>query len=258
VTWGVKLSDVTIQWRGSEDPVLSGINLDLSFDGSFNRLPIMGRSGTGKSTLMYILAAMKWPDKGLVSWTLPNGDTLEWHGHMQDKTSLADWHELRSQHFGFAFQGSALLPYLSVLQNLTFPLEQKGMSKAECLERANSALLDVLIETEGETPSQFVNRYPHELSGGQRQRVALAQAFISSPTVLFADEPTGALDKVTRKEIMLLLTDWLEKGNGDRALIWVTHHHNDPVDNNASNFLEVNHLGCQLKCVETEYASSRS
>lgn len=252
MNWGVKLKNVTVNWEKSANPVLENVILDLKFNKKFDRLPIMGRSGTGKSTLMYVLAAMKWPNKGMVEWTLPSGEVICWNGKQKKKKDFQIWHDIRKRHFGFAFQSSALLPYLTVRQSLFFPLEQKGYDDRRCLTMATEALEHVLIANSGETPDKFLSRYPHELSGGQRQRVALAQAFISQPTVLFADEPTGALDRFTRKEIMSVLTRWLDNSSGDRALIWVTHHHTDPADNDAVAYLDVQKQGCRLRPTQSK------
>jgi len=218
--WGVTLHQVTAHWGGRK--ILENLSFKLEF--STNCFPLMGPSGQGKSTLLYLLATLKWPTQGTLMWTFPDGKTFRW-GARGLKSSEATL--LRRHYFGFAFQASTLSPYLTVVENLAYPLLLQGVSWKMAIQQAEATLLEVLLPSE-KTDTSLLHRFPSQLSGGQRQRVALAQAIIHEPYILFADEPTGQLDLHTRKQVMGVLKGWVEKG--PRGLIWVTHHHLDDLD----------------------------
>jgi putative ABC transport system ATP-binding protein len=222
--WGFKLTNITANWSVQGNNILEAVNLDFQIqDASTAALPLMGPSGQGKSTLLYLLAALKLPTTGTISWRFPDDSKIYVWGE-QAHTAI-DTVKLRREHFGFAFQASTLSAYLTVNENIAYPLLLQGKTWHEALEIAEQIFNDVLLPYEQTERKALLKRFPSELSGGQRQRAALAQAIVHNPQVLFADEPTGQLDLHTRKQVMGVLKTWLQAGAGQRCLIWVTHHH---------------------------------
>ena len=163
----------------------------------------MGPSGSGKSTLMNIIGCLDTPSHGQY---ILNGQDVS---RMSDN-ELA---EVRNKEIGFVFQSFNLLPRASALDNVALPLIYAGLSKRERTERALESLRAVGL-------ADRASHRPNELSGGQRQRVAIARALVNNPSVLLADEPTGALDSKTSHEIMDLFEALYAKGN---TIIMVTH-----------------------------------
>ena len=163
----------------------------------------MGPSGSGKSTLMNIVGCLDTPSKGQY---ILNGQDVS---RMSDN-QLA---EVRNKEIGFVFQSFNLLPRASALDNVALPLIYAGLNKRDRNERAIESLRSVGLA------DRALHR-PNELSGGQRQRVAIARALVNNPSVLLADEPTGALDSKTSHEIMDLFEALYAKGN---TIIMVTH-----------------------------------
>jgi len=163
----------------------------------------MGPSGSGKSTLMNIVGCLDTPSKGQY---ILNGQDVS---RMSDN-QLA---EVRNKEIGFVFQSFNLLPRASALDNVALPLIYAGLNKRERTERALESLRAVGLADRS-------SHRPNELSGGQRQRVAIARALVNNPSVLLADEPTGALDSKTSHEIMDLFEALYSKGN---TIIMVTH-----------------------------------
>lgn len=166
-------------------------------------LAIMGPSGSGKSTLMNMLGCLDTPTAGRYAF---NGREV---AAMSDD-ELAD---IRNREIGFVFQSFNLLPRSDALHNVELPLIYAGVKSAERRERAYQALVDVGL-------GDRVHHQPNELSGGQRQRVAIARALVNRPSIILADEPTGALDTKTGTEIMELFEQLYTAGN---TLILVTH-----------------------------------
>ena len=160
--------------------------LDLTVR-SGDYLAVMGASGSGKSTAMNILGCLDRPTGGRYRL---NGIAVE----QLDDDELAD---LRNQSLGFVFQQFHLLPHASALENVMLPMVYAGISLDERKERATSALDRVGL-------SQRLDNRPNQLSGGQQQRVAIARAIINRPSLLLADEPTGALDSNTTAEVLEL------------------------------------------------------
>ena len=257
-TWGLTVTDAGAQWKNDE--ILNNVNFDITIgcskaikndDYSLSltngaKLPIMGKSGTGKSTLMYIIAMLKRPLTGRVEWSLFD-DSFGWNYEV--KRNFSDF---RKKHFSFAFQDNTLLPHLTVKENLVFHLSHLKKEK-EKTELTENILNKVLLGNEKNDLAKILHKHPKELSGGQQQRIALAQALITDPTVLFADEPTGSLDLITRKQIMKLMDDWvLNKIYSDqkqRLLIWVTHHADDYQLMNVKYILYVSD-NCKIQSVE--------
>ena len=166
-------------------------------------LAVMGPSGSGKSTLMNMLGCLDTPTAG--RYEFAGEDVAE----MTDD-ELAD---IRNREIGFVFQSFNLLPRSDALHNVELPLIYAGLSKAERIDRAREALENVGL-------GDRMHHQPNELSGGQRQRVAIARALVNRPSIILADEPTGALDTKTGVEIMQLFEDLYDKGN---TIIMVTH-----------------------------------
>ena len=199
----VRLRSVTRSYGGNTGAVtaLDGVCLDVP-RGTFTA--VMGPSGSGKSTLLQCAAGLDRPTGGQVFL----GDT-ELTGLSERKLTL-----LRRTRIGFVFQAFNLLPALTAEQNVALPLRLAGRRP----KRAD--VLDVL---ERVGLRERAGHRPGELSGGQQQRVALARALITRPDVLFGDEPTGALDSTTGRQVLSLLRTMVD---GGQTVIMVTH---DPV-----------------------------
>lgn len=183
-----------------EIPVIHGINLNIEKN---EYVAIMGPSGSGKSTLMNILGCLDTVSSGHYYFNEMDVSTLD-----DDALSI-----MRNKEIGFIFQNFNLLPRLNAIQNVELPLIYAGTPGAERKERALRALNRVGL-------SDRVNHKPAELSGGQRQRVAIARALVTTPGILLADEPTGALDSKTGVEIMRLFEELHTEGN---TIILITH-----------------------------------
>ena len=166
-------------------------------------LAIMGPSGSGKSTLMNMLGCLDTPTAGRYEFAGKNVATM-----FDDELA-----EIRNREIGFVFQTFNLLPRSNALQNVELPLIYAGVGKAERIERAREALVNVGL-------GDRIHHRPNELSGGQRQRVAIARALVTRPSIVLADEPTGNLDSKTGVEIMVLFEQLYTEGN---TLIVVTH-----------------------------------
>lgn len=165
---------------------------------------IMGASGAGKSTLLQILGTLSMPDSG--SLTIDGVDVLRLSGK-----ELA---EFRGRKIGFVFQAHHLLPEFTALENVMIPALIAGVSQSAAKKRAGELLADLGLA--GRTDHK-----PSQLSGGEQQRVAIARALINDPTVLFADEPSGNLDTVTKAEIHQLFFDLRDRY--DQTIVIVTH-----------------------------------
>jgi putative ABC transport system ATP-binding protein len=183
--------------------VLKGLNFTVE-EGEL--VAIMGSSGSGKSTLLNILGMLDNYDDG--SYTL--GDVLI---KKMDETKAAKY---RNKFLGFVFQSFNLINYKNALENVVLPLYYQGVSRKEREEKALKYLDDVGLK-------EWANHLPTELSGGQKQRVAIARAMVGEPKVLLADEPTGALDSKTSKEVM----DLIQKINKAGKTILVVTHEED-------------------------------
>jgi len=179
---------------------VSGVDIEIK-RGEY--VAIMGPSGSGKSTLMNLIGCLDTPTKGLYYL---NGKLAS---DMEDD-ELA---RIRNKEIGFVFQTFNLLARASALHNVELPLIYAGVPTGERLERAKETMRAVDLEAR-------MHHKPNELSGGQRQRVAIARALVNRPSILLADEPTGALDTNTGNEIMALFERLHRQGN---TIVLVTH-----------------------------------
>jgi len=183
-----------------EAVVLKNVNLDIN-DGQY--LSVLGPSGSGKSTLMNIVGCL---DKASSGEYILRGRLIE----ALDETDLA---EIRGREIGFIFQNSQLLPKLDALKNVELPLLYAGVRPRKRTQLAKEILAKVGLDDR-------MYHYPNMLSGGQQQRVAIARALITNPTLLLADEPTGALDQATGQQIMSLFEELNRDGH---TIIMITH-----------------------------------
>ena len=187
-------------YNGAPLHVLKGIDLQID-KGEF--VSIMGASGSGKSTLLNILGI------------LDNYDSGEYYLNDVLIKDLSDTRasEYRNRMSGFIFQSFQLLQRRDALQNVELPLIYAGMSGHERAARAQQMLERVGLKDK-------MHHFPNQLSGGQQQRVAIARALANNPTILLADEPTGALDRATGRQVMSLFHDLNDEG---RTIIMITH-----------------------------------
>lgn len=199
----VKIENVirTYKMGDNEVQALKGVSFEIQ-QGEF--LAIMGPSGSGKSTCMNMIGCLDRPTSG----------TVEINGKLTSKMSEKELAILRNKTIGFVFQQYHLISGMTVLENVMLPLKYQKIDMGARKELARKSLEAVGLE-------ERIHHRPHELSGGQKQRVAIARAMVTSPKILLADEPTGALDSVTGKQVMELFRQ-INKEQGTTIII-VTH-----------------------------------
>jgi putative ABC transport system ATP-binding protein len=198
----IELRDVRKTYQAGDETIaaLDGVSLDLEA-GEF--AAVVGQSGSGKSTLLQILGCLDRPTSGSVKL-----DGVELGHATSDELS-----RMRNERIGFVFQAFNLLPRLTLMENVGLPLVYAGRPGRERRERAAAALSSVGL-------GHRLKSRPVELSGGQAQRVAIARALVNEPRIIFADEPTGALDTKTAATILELFAELHSKGH---AVVLVTH-----------------------------------
>jgi putative ABC transport system ATP-binding protein len=202
--------------RNGTDPLLAGTDLTLSFGRTAalrgaalsvdagEMVAVMGASGSGKSTLLHCLAGILVPESGLVRY------------RGREITAMTDDERsgLRRNEFGFVFQFGQLVPELTVRENVALPLRLSGAGRHDAQRKAAEWLEKLEVADVGD-------HRPGEISGGQSQRTAVARALVADPAVVFADEPTGALDSVSGEQVMLLLSQAARQSGS--AVVLVTH-----------------------------------
>src|SRR5215467_992257 len=177
----IRLDDVTKRYDNGGRPALDGVRLEIA---AGEAVAVMGPSGSGKSTLLNLVAGLDRPTRGTVTVAGQRIDDL-------GETGVA---RFRRQQIGMIFQFFNLLDDLTVADNVLLPAQLAGVRRAQAAARTDELLSALRI-------SQHKNAYPARLSGGERQRVAIARALVNRPTLLLADEPTGALDTAAGEEI---------------------------------------------------------
>jgi putative ABC transport system ATP-binding protein len=180
--------------------ILKGISLTVN-EGEF--LAILGPSGSGKSTLMNMIGCMDYFDEG--EYYL-SGQPI----HTMNDNKLTD---IRNEYIGFIFQKYHLITKYTILRNVMMPLLIRGESAAEAEVKARERLIQLGM-------GERMDHKPMELSGGQQQRAAIARALVGNPKLLLADEPTGALDSATGKEVLKLFKELNESGH---TIVMITH-----------------------------------
>ena len=198
----IEFRDVSKIYHMGDGVVVAADHISMEIrKGEF--VAIVGQSGSGKSTCMNIIGCLDVPTSG--TYLLGGQDV----GSM-DKNELA---EIRNKMLGFIFQQYNLLPKLNLLENVEVPLMYAGVPKAERHERAKLALELVGL-------GDKLKHKPSQLSGGQQQRVSIARALVGEPAVILADEPTGALDSHTSREVLTMLQNLHDAGN---TIVLITH-----------------------------------
>lgn len=197
-----RMTDIVKTYRVGDEPLnaLKGVSLRVE---PGEHLSILGPSGSGKSTLMNIIGCLDTPTSG--EYVL--------HGSTVSSLSEVELARLRRQQIGFIFQNSQLLPKLTALKNVELPLIYAGVPPRERRSRAQAMLERVGL-------SDRMAHYPNQLSSGQQQRVAIARALVTNPSILLADEPTGALDQKNGRQVMELFGALNAEG---RTVIVITH-----------------------------------
>ncbi|MBC8043386.1 MAG: ABC transporter ATP-binding protein [Rhizobacter sp.] len=198
----IDIEDVTKRYQMGEEIVqaLRGVNLQIYRN---EYVAIMGPSGSGKSTMMNMLGCLDTPTSG----------RYEFSGKSVSAMSDDELASIRNKEIGFVFQSFNLLPRSDSLHNVELPLIYAGISSDDRKVKAKDALGKVGL-------ADRAGHKPNELSGGQRQRVAIARALVNNPSIILADEPTGALDTKTGEEIMEIFENLYDQGN---TIIVVTH-----------------------------------
>lgn len=181
-------------------PILKDINFHVD-KGEY--VAILGPSGSGKTTLMNIIGCMDVMDSG--EYYL---DGMAIHETKQD-----DLTEVRNQKIGFIFQNYQLIPTYNIMQNIIMPLLMRGMRHEEAEEKCIETIRLLGLDNR-------IAHKPNELSGGQKQRVSIARALVGKPAILLADEPTGALDQSSGKDVLKLFQELNEMGN---TIVMITH-----------------------------------
>lgn len=198
----IELKDIYKVYQMGDEEVRANDGITLTiYRGEF--VAIVGKSGSGKSTLMNIIGALDVPTEG------------EYHLGGEDVSDMTDDElaEIRNKMIGFIFQQYNLLPKLDLLENVELPLLYAGVGASERRERAMAALEKVGLK-------EKYKNMPSKLSGGQQQRVSIARALAGDPSLILADEPTGALDSRTSRDVLNFLKQLNDEGN---TIVMITH-----------------------------------
>lgn len=205
----IQMIDIRKEYKMGDETVYANDGITLDIDkGEF--VAIVGKSGSGKSTLMNIIGALDVPTSG--TYLLGGKDV----GKMSDN-QLAD---IRNKMIGFVFQQYNLLPRMNILENVELPLLYAHVATHEREKRALEALEKVGLE-------EKAKQMPKQLSGGQQQRVSIARALAANPSLILADEPTGALDSKTSRQVLDFFKKIHEEGN---TVIMITHDNSIAIE----------------------------
>jgi putative ABC transport system ATP-binding protein len=195
----IELKSIKKGFDHGQTMALDGVNLEIK-KGEF--VSLMGPSGSGKSTLLNMIGALDRADEGSI------------HVAGNNLMEKQDFSQFRSKEIGFIFQFHNLIPNLTVSENVQIPMLETDIADEEMVKRANKIL-------ESLNMGNRINQLPTKLSGGERQRVAIGRALVNHPSIILADEPTGALDSVTGDIILKILREIHQKENV--TLLLVTH-----------------------------------
>ena len=205
----IQMIDIRKEYKMGDETVYANDGITLDIDkGEF--VAIVGKSGSGKSTLMNIIGALDVPTSG--TYLLGGKDV----GKMSDN-QLAD---IRNEMIGFVFQQYNLLPRMNILENVELPLLYAHVATHEREKRALEALEKVGL-------AEKAKQMPKQLSGGQQQRVSIARALAANPSLILADEPTGALDSKTSRQVLDFFKKIHEEGN---TVIMITHDNSIAIE----------------------------
>ena len=205
----IQMIDIRKEYKMGDEIVYANDGVTLDIDkGEF--VAIVGKSGSGKSTLMNIIGALDVPTSG--KYLLGGKDV----GKLSDN-QLAD---IRNEMIGFVFQQYNLLPRMNILENVELPLLYAHVSSREREKRAMEALEKVGL-------AEKAKQMPNQLSGGQQQRVSIARALAANPSLILADEPTGALDSKTSRQVLDFFKKIYEDGN---TVIMITHDNSIAIE----------------------------
>lgn len=210
--------------NGVQNHVLCDVNLTI-YEGDFT--VIMGRSGSGKSTLLYSLSGMD---------TITDG-VIRYQGNDISKKKEKEMAQLRNEEFGFVFQQMNLVSNLSLYENVVVPGYIKGKAERKAVNQRGEELLKQVGITEQK------KRLPTQTSGGEQQRACIARALINEPNLIFADEPTGALNTQTGKDVLDIFTDLNEKG---QSILMVTHDVKAATRANRILYIQDGNIGAEL------------
>ena len=220
----LEIKNVTYNYSNSNEKVLSSVNQKFEI-GKF--YAIIGKSGAGKSTLLSLLAGLDKPKKGQI---LFKGNDIEKDGYSNH----------RKNNISLVFQNYNLIDSLRIKDNILFSLRLNKINKEEQIEKLNKLSKQLGIE-------EILDKYPSQCSGGQQQRAAIARALIMEPKIIFADEPTGSLDSINAKELMVLFREINKMNN--TTIVMVTH---DSLVASYSSKLYYLEDGKISKCIEKE------
>ena len=204
----IELSDISFKWPAAQDPLLSIDHLTVYMG---ERIFIQGSSGSGKSTFLNILTGV----------LLPNSGTISILGEIVNQGNHSNFDQFRADHFGIIFQQFNLIPYLSVLENITLPLSFSSYKKARLFGEDMNQQALTLLDNLGLPSKEYANKNITQLSTGQQQRAAVARALIGSPEIVIADEPTSALDYDSKHNFLELLFNETRKTRS--TVIFVSH-----------------------------------
>lgn len=221
-------SGLSMGWSGKT--IIRDWDFDITFDQIDHCMPIVGKTGLGKSTMLYVMSGLAVPLAGSIVWNLPvwRGKDCTMRSYRWSSGSRREFKGAeapRARGFGFLLQDAALIPWFTVRENLVHSMRLRRVGGTARAQRTRIERAVSTVTIEGEKASELLRLYPGQLSGGQRQRMALAAAISHDPAVLFADEPTASLDDNTGMQVLRAVRQWLDDpaAAGQRVFVFVTH-----------------------------------